>query len=46
MCGDRDVAHDLIVWTQATWLNGELARGEPKRVRYRYADLVGMPTLV
>ena len=40
------LAHDLIVWTQALLLDGALAKAEPKRLRYRYADLVGMPTLV
>jgi Transposase DDE domain group 1 len=29
------LAHDLIVWTQWLLLNGELARCEPKRLRYR-----------
>lgn len=29
------LAHDLIVWTQALLLDGELAKAEPKRVRYR-----------
>jgi hypothetical protein len=29
------LAHDLIVWTQALCLGGELARAEPKRLRYR-----------
>jgi hypothetical protein len=29
------LAHDLIVWTQALALDGELARAEPKRLRYR-----------
>ena len=29
------LAHDLIVWTQALVLNGELAKAEPKRLRYR-----------
>ena len=29
------LAHDLIVWTQALCLNGELATAEPKRLRYR-----------
>ncbi len=28
-------AHDLIAWTQALVLSGELARAEPKRLRYR-----------
>jgi hypothetical protein len=29
------LAHDLIVWTQALLLSGELAKTEPKRLRYR-----------
>ena len=29
------IAHDLITWTQALLLSGELARAEPKRLRYR-----------
>ncbi|MDP9273884.1 MAG: IS1380 family transposase [Chloroflexota bacterium] len=29
------LAHDLIVWTQRLLLTGELARCEPKRLRYR-----------
>jgi hypothetical protein len=29
------IAHDLIVWTQRLLLTGELARCEPKRLRYR-----------
>jgi hypothetical protein len=29
------LAHDLLVWTQALVLDGELAKAEPKRVRYR-----------
>jgi hypothetical protein len=29
------LAHDLIVWTQALLLGGELAKAEPKRLRYR-----------
>ncbi len=29
------LAHDLIVWTQALLLPGELAKAEPQRVRYR-----------
>jgi hypothetical protein len=29
------LAHDLIVWTQALLLSGELAKAEPKRIRYR-----------
>ncbi len=29
------LAHDLLVWTQALILDGELAKAEPKRLRYR-----------
>jgi hypothetical protein len=29
------LAHDLLVWTQALVLEGELAKAEPKRLRYR-----------
>ena len=29
------IAHDLIAWTQALLLTGELAKAEPKRLRYR-----------
>jgi len=29
------IAHDLIAWTQRLLLTGELARVEPKRLRYR-----------
>lgn len=29
------LAHDLIAWTQTLLLDGELARYEPKRLRYR-----------
>jgi DDE family transposase len=29
------LAHDLIIWTQALLLDGELANSEPKRMRYR-----------
>jgi hypothetical protein len=38
------LAHDLIIWTQALTLDGELATAQPKRLRYRNADLVVMPT--
>jgi Transposase DDE domain group 1 len=38
------LAHDLLVWTQALALDGELAKAEPKRIRYRNADLAVMPT--
>ena len=39
------IAHDLTVWTQQTCLTGEHAIAEPKRLRYRYADLAVMPTV-
>jgi len=29
------LAHDLLVWTQALVLDGELSKAEPKRLRYR-----------
>jgi hypothetical protein len=29
------LAHDLIVWSQALLFDGELAKAEPKRLRYR-----------
>jgi len=29
------LAHNLIVWTQALLLDGELSHSEPKRLRYR-----------
>ena len=29
------LAHDLIVWTQALTLEGEVAKAEPKRLRYQ-----------
>lgn len=29
------LAHDLIVWTQTLLLSGQLAKAEPKRLRYR-----------
>ena len=35
------LAHDLIVWTQALLLNGELADAEPKRLRYRLLHVAG-----
>ncbi len=28
------VAHDLLAWTRLVCLDGELARAEPKRLRY------------
>jgi Transposase DDE domain group 1 len=38
------LAHDLLVWTQALCLDGDLAKAEPKRLRYRNADPAVMPT--
>jgi Transposase DDE domain group 1 len=35
------LAHDLIVWTQALLLDGELAKAEPKRMRYRLLHVAG-----
>ncbi len=35
------LAHDLIVWTQALVLTGELAQAEPQRLRYRLLHVAG-----
>jgi Transposase DDE domain group 1 len=35
------LAHDLIVWTQALLLDDELAKAEPKRLRYRLLHVAG-----
>lgn len=35
------LAHDLIVWTQALLLEGDLAKAEPKRLRYRLLHVAG-----
>ena len=35
------LAHDLIVWTQTLLLDGELAKAEPKRLRYRLLHVAG-----
>jgi Transposase DDE domain group 1 len=35
------LAHDLIIWTQALTLDGELAKAEPKRLRYRLLHVAG-----
>jgi Transposase DDE domain group 1 len=35
------LAHDLIVWTQALLLDGELQNAEPKRLRYRLLHVAG-----
>ena len=38
------IAQDLIHWTQALLLDGELARAEPKRLRYRLLHTAGRIT--
>jgi hypothetical protein len=35
------LAHDLIVWTQALVLDGQLAKAEPKRLRYQLLHVAG-----
>ena len=35
------IGYDLITWTQRLLLSGELARCEPKRVRYRLLHVAG-----
>src|SRR4051812_32431365 len=35
------LAHDLITWTQALLLDGELAKAEPERLRYRLLHVAG-----
>jgi hypothetical protein len=35
------LAHDLLVWTQALLLDGDLAKAEPKRLRYRLLHVAG-----
>jgi hypothetical protein len=35
------LAHDLIVWTQRLLLTGDLAKAEPKRLRYRLLHVAG-----
>ena len=35
------IAQDLIAWTQNLCLDGELARSEPKRLRYRLLHVAG-----
>jgi hypothetical protein len=35
------LAHDLIVWTQALLLQGELAKACPKRLRYTLLHVAG-----
>ncbi len=38
------LAHDLLVWTRALLLDGELAKAEPKRLRYRLLHVAGRLT--
>jgi hypothetical protein len=38
------IAQDLLVWTQRLLLSGELARCEPKRLRYRLLHVAGRLT--
>ena len=38
------IAQDLLVWTQRLLLEGELARCEPKRLRYRLLHVAGRLT--
>jgi len=35
------LAHDLIAWTQRLLLTGDLAKAEPKRLRYRLLHVAG-----
>jgi Transposase DDE domain group 1 len=35
------LAHDLIVWTQALLLSGDLQKAEPKRLRHRLLHVAG-----
>jgi hypothetical protein len=35
------LAHDLLIWTQALCLDGEHAKAEPKRLRYRLLHVAG-----
>ena len=35
------LAHDLIVWTQTLLLDGQLAKAEPKQLRYRLLHVAG-----
>ena len=35
------IAHDLLCWTQRLLLTGELAKAEPKRLRYRLLHVAG-----
>jgi Transposase DDE domain group 1 len=40
------LAHDIMVWAQRLLLDGEHRISEPKRLRYRNADLAVMPILI
>jgi hypothetical protein len=40
------LAQDLVAWTQALCLADDARAWELKRLRYRYADLAVMPTLI
>jgi Transposase DDE domain group 1 len=35
------IAHDIIAWTQRLLLTGQLAKAEPKRLRYRLLHVAG-----
>ena len=35
------IAHNLIIWTQTLLLHGDLAKAEPKRLRYRLLHVAG-----
>ena len=35
------LAHDLIIWTQALLLDGQLTTAEPRRLRYRLLHIAG-----
>jgi len=37
-----DIAHDLLVWCQHLCLDGDLARAEPKRLRYTLLHTAGI----
>ena len=36
------IAHDLLIWTQLLCLDGDLARAEPKRLRYTLLHAAGL----
>ncbi len=38
------IAQDLLAWAQALLLDGDLARAEPKRLRYRLLHVAGRIT--